>query len=134
MEDTTAAALERVAARSEALFRQGLFCAESVLMAIAEEHGIQSSLLPRIATGFCSGVARTGGMCGAVSGGVMAISLVHGRDDEKGTADAAYGCVRDFVTRFEAQFGSSNCFELIDCRLDTPEGQARFREKGLREN
>ena len=128
------AAPERVAARSEALFRQGLFCAESVLLAVSEEHGIESDLIPRIATGFCSGVARTGGICGAVSGGIMALGLVHGRDDENTAVEAAYERVRDFVARFEAEFGSSNCCELIGCRLDTPDGQAHFRENGLWES
>jgi dihydrofolate reductase len=37
-----------------------------VLLAIAESQGIQPDLIPRIATGFCSGISRTGGMCGAV--------------------------------------------------------------------
>jgi C_GCAxxG_C_C family probable redox protein len=130
-EDTRAATLERVAARSEALFRQGFYCAESVVMAIAEEHGIRSELIPRMATGFCGGVARTGGICGAVSGGVMAIGMVRGRDDEKKAVEDVYGVVRDFIARFELGFGSSNCCELIGCRLDTPDGQAYFRDNGL---
>lgn len=133
-EGTDCTAADRVAARSEELFRQGLFCAESVLMAMAEEHCIESDLIPRIATGFCGGVARTGGICGAVSGGIMALGLVRGRDDGNAAVDAAYGAVRDFVARFEAEYGSTNCFELIGCRLDTPEGQAHFRENGLWEN
>jgi hypothetical protein len=37
--------------RSRELFRSGFFCAESVRLAIAESQGIQSDLIPRIATG-----------------------------------------------------------------------------------
>ena len=65
---------EQASQRSVELFRSGFFCAESVLQAIAESLDIRSDLIPRIATGFCSGVARTGGMCGAVSG---AVSYTH---------------------------------------------------------
>ena len=65
--------------RSRELFNSGFYCAESVLMAIAESRGIRSDLIPRIATGFCSGMARTGGQCGAVSGAMMGISLATGR-------------------------------------------------------
>ena len=54
----------QVAQRSEALFQQGFCCAESVLQAIAESRGIQSELIPRIATGLCGGIAKTGGVCG----------------------------------------------------------------------
>ena len=51
-----------------------------MLLSAAEHQGIESDLIPKIATGFCSGVAQTGGMCGAYSGAVMALSMVHGRD------------------------------------------------------
>ena len=71
---------EQAPQRSLELFQSGFFCAESVLLAIAESQGIQSDLIPRIATGFCSGISRTGGMCGAVSGAIMGIGLVAGRN------------------------------------------------------
>ena len=51
-------------------FESGLFCAESVLLAISESMGQKSDLIPKIATGLCGGVSRTCGICGAVSGGV----------------------------------------------------------------
>ncbi len=51
-----------------------------MLLAVAESEGIQSDFIPKIATGFCGGVSRTCGMCGAVSGGIMAIGLFAGRN------------------------------------------------------
>ena len=60
---------EEVADRSEELFRSGLCCAESVLQAVAEGLGIRSELIPKIATGLCGGISRTGNICGAVSAG-----------------------------------------------------------------
>ena len=45
---------EQAPQRSLELFRSGFFCAESVLLAIAESQGIQSDLIPRIATGFAA--------------------------------------------------------------------------------
>ena len=122
---------DQVASRSEELFRQGLFCAESVLQAVAESQNIKNALIPRIATGLCSGVARTGGLCGAASGAILAINMLCGRDDTNSTVEANYSVVRDFVHRFEAEFGSSNCYELVGCHLDTPEGQAYFKENNL---
>lgn len=122
---------EQVASRSEELFRQGLFCAESVLQAVAESQSIQNCLIPRIATGLCSGLARTGGLCGAASGAILAINMLCGRDDTTSTVEGNYKVVRDFVKRFEAEFGSSNCYQLVGCRLDTPEGQAFFKENNL---
>ena len=69
----------------------GLLCAETVLNTIAEEAGLQSAIIPKIATGFCSGLARTGGMCGAVSGGIMALGLIYGRDSEDQDFQPLYG-------------------------------------------
>lgn len=124
---------DRVASRSEELFRQGLFCAESVLQAVAESQNLVNDLIPRIATGFCSGIARTSGLCGAASGAILAISMLYGRDDATSTVDGTYAVVRDFLQRFEAEFDSTNCCQLLGCHLGTPEGQAFFKENNLRD-
>lgn len=122
---------EQVASRSEELFRQGLFCAESVLQAVAESQNVKNDLIPRIATGLCSGIARTSGLCGAASGAILAINMLCGRDDTTSTVEDNYKVVRNFIRRFEAEFGSSNCHQLVGCRLDTPDGQAFFKENNL---
>lgn len=127
----TVGTAEQVASRSEELFHQGLFCAESVLQAVAESQNLKNELIPRIATGLCSGVARTGGLCGAASGAILAINMLCGRDDTTSTVEGNYTVVRDFVKRFEAEFGSTNCHQLVGCRLDTPDGQAFFKENNL---
>jgi len=123
---------DRVAQRSVELFNRGLCCAESVLQAVAESRGIQSDLIPRIATGLCAGIARTGGICGAVSGGVLAISMVTGRRNPEESREENHRLVRLFLSECEARFGSTNCEKLIGCRLDTPEGQQFFKEHNLR--
>ncbi|MEE9189396.1 MAG: C-GCAxxG-C-C family protein, partial [Candidatus Neomarinimicrobiota bacterium] len=50
-------------------------------MAVANNYKIQSDLIPKIATGFCGGMARTCGQCGALSGAIMSISLLTGRSE-----------------------------------------------------
>ncbi len=124
---------EQVAQRSGELFNQGLCCAESVLQAVAESRGIQSELIPKIATGLCAGIARSGDICGAVSGGVLAISLITGRCNAQESREENHRLVRAFLSECEAKFGSTNCKKLIGCRLDTPEGQQFFKEHNLRE-
>jgi C_GCAxxG_C_C family probable redox protein len=124
---------DQVAQSSEQLFDQGRFCAESVLQAVAESRGIQSDLIPKIATGLGSGLSRTGGTCGAVSGGVRAINLTCGRNDACQSVENNYRRVRTFLSAFEAEFGSTHCETLIGCRLDTPEGQQCFKVNPLGE-
>jgi C_GCAxxG_C_C family probable redox protein len=117
--------------RSRELFQSGFFCAESVLLAIAESRGLRSDLIPRIATGFCSGVSRTGGMCGAVSGAIMGIGLVAGRDSPAGSVEPAYTLVQKLIHAFEDQLGSVNCRQLIGCDLATESGQRYFMENHI---
>jgi len=124
---------EQAPQRSRELFGSGFFCAESVLQAIAESQGIQSELIPRIATGFCSGIARTGGMCGAVSGAIMGIGLAAGRNSPAESVEASYALTQKLISRFEEQHSSANCRQLIGCDLATEAGQRYFMENHLME-
>jgi C_GCAxxG_C_C family probable redox protein len=121
------------ASKSREYFNSGFWCAESVLQAISEEIGIHSELIPKIATGFCSGMARTGGQCGAVSGAIMGMSLVCGRSTKGAPVDAIYSKVRRLREKFEDQFGNLNSGDLLGVDLSTPEGQSAFRDRNLME-
>lgn len=122
---------EKASQRSVELFKSGFFCAESVLQALAESQGIQSDLIPRIATGFCSGISRTGGICGAVSGAIMGINLVAGRNSPTDSIEVSYTLTQELISRFEMQYDSINCRQLIGCDLATDEGQRYFMENQL---
>ncbi len=100
------------------------------MLAVAEHKDIQNDFIPRIATGFCSGIGRTGGMCGAVSGGIMAIGLYLGRTLPIDNIDPCYKAVKAFLGNFTDQFNALNCFELTGVQLGTAEGQAIFKKKG----
>jgi len=119
------------AERSRALFDSGMYCAESVLQAVAEVMGIQSDLIPRIATGFCGGVSHTCRLCGALSGAVMAINIIHGRQSPEESVTQNFELVKKVINRFVSQFGASNCQELISCDLGTDEGQSYFIKNNL---
>jgi C_GCAxxG_C_C family probable redox protein len=101
-----------------------------VLLALAEQQGIRSDAIPRIATGFCGGISRTGNLCGAVSGGVMGISLAFGRNTPDESRDQVFATVQRFLAAFEARFGSLTCLGLTGCHLGTAEGRARFHAEG----
>jgi C_GCAxxG_C_C family probable redox protein len=122
-----------IEARAAELFDEGYYCAESVLLSVAEAAGKSEGLSPEIATGFCSGMSRTAGPCGAVTGAVMALGLVSGRSDADQSVEQNYQQTRQMVERFRERFGSGNCSELLGCDLGTAEGQARFRDQRLGE-
>lgn len=123
--------IDRAAQRSRELFDSGYYCAESVLLAMAEAQGIQSDLIPKIATGFCSGMSRTGGQCGAVSGAIMGLSLLTGRSSPEESVEDNYVVVRRLIDMFERRFGSTSCRQLIGCDLNTEEGQETFGANNL---
>lgn len=122
--------IDRLSHKSGELFGSGYRCAESVLMALAESRHITSPLIPKIATGFCGGVSHTNGTCGAVSGAVMGINLVLGRNDATGSSDENYAAIQQFIAAFREQFGSVNCGELTGCDLSTEGGKSAFEEQG----
>jgi len=98
---------------------------------VAESKGIQSDLIPKIATGFCSGVSRTCGICGAVSGAIMVLNLVYGRSMPDESVETCYTTVQKLTDMFERKFGSTNCKQLIGCDLGTEEGQNTFKSNNL---
>lgn len=125
--------VSRVRKSAEESFASGLYCAESVVLALANAQGIESGLLPKVATAFCSGMARTCGTCGALTGAIMGVSLALGRSNAGEPVQPSYTATQRLVREFEQEFGARDCNVLLGCDLDTPEGQAKFREKRLSE-
>jgi C_GCAxxG_C_C family probable redox protein len=117
---------------AEESFASGLFCAESVVLAVAKAEGVDSELLPKVATAFCGGMARTCGTCGALSGAIMGVGLVLGRSSAGDSVQPSYTAAQTVIHAFEKEFGSRDCHTLLDgCDLNTPEGQARFKDQNL---
>lgn len=118
-------------------FDSGFNCAESVLRAVSKhtepekEHA--ESFIPRIATGFGGGIARNGDVCGAVSGGVIAISLALGRNKSDESREPCYPAVDRFYNDFVKTFGTCKCCELTGVNFKTPEGNQAYRDRIHRE-
>ncbi len=87
------------------LHGEGLNCAQCVLMASGKYTGLDPETAKRIAGGFGGGV-RSGEICGAISGAVMALGLL---EDEK--AKLA-GAARQCVDAYRASYGCVRCQDL----------------------
>jgi len=109
-----------------------LLCAESVTRALAEALGIATPLVPRVATGFCSGLSRSCSHCGVYSAGVLSLGLALGRDSELDDLDRTYAPVQEYREFFLARFGSLECRELTGCDLGDPAGLLSYRDQGLK--
>ncbi len=114
-------------------FSKGCNCAQAVFSTYAPQLGISKEDAIRISTGFGAGISRLQEVCGAVTGGVLAISAAKGMNNpsEKDAKEATYAAVQDFVERFRARHSTILCRDLLHCDLSTPEGRRTFEEKNL---
>jgi len=73
--------LESVRKQAEGYFQRGeYFCSESVVHTINELLGCPFQLdVVKLASGFPIGLGKSGCLCGAVSGGAMALGMAYGR-------------------------------------------------------
>jgi C_GCAxxG_C_C family probable redox protein len=100
-------------------------------LAVAEKYHIQSDIIPGIASGFCGGMSRTAGLCGALVGGVMALGMLYGRNSSDDSPKKIYALSERLVRDFEEELGSRNCSDILGCDISTREGEADFKAKNL---
>ena len=116
----------KISQRSVELFNSGFCCAEGILLSVSESKGLKSDLIPKIATGFCGGISHTDGICGAISGSVLAISMIKGKSKASDPRDDIELKVQELITTFKNNFGSTHCYKLTGCDLGTDEGQEKY--------
>jgi len=115
-------------------FSAGYNCAQAVLFSFCDDLGFNKDMALKLACGFGGGMARKQEVCGAVTGGILAIGLKHGRSEgqDKAPTEATYGKVRVLMSRFESKHGTYICRTLLNgCALNTAEGQRYFKENDL---
>lgn len=114
-------------------FNAGYNCAQSVLFECSQSIGMDSNTAVKIATGFGGGMGRMQEVCGAVTGGIIAINYKFGRNEnqEKPAQEKAYGLVRRLMTEFQKENGSCICRELLKTDLNTEEGRKKMKEGKL---
>ena len=94
------------------LFKQGYSCAQAVAGAFSEEMGISQEKATALSACFGAGICGTRQICGAVSGGLMALGLIknYASAEQKATA---YTEGKKLIEDFEKEFGTTVCFDLL---------------------
>jgi C_GCAxxG_C_C family probable redox protein len=110
-------------------FDKQFSCAEAVFLGGMKYLGVESELVPRLATAFGGGFSRTKSMCGALAGAAMVVSMKYGRNTPSDDRQVVLQKVKDLVSSFKSKFGSDNCFELTGIDFDKPEDQARYKDE-----
>jgi C_GCAxxG_C_C family probable redox protein len=117
-------------------FRSGLNCAQSVLLAYADEMNLDRKLALSISCGFGGGMGRLQETCGAATGSFMAMGIHYCRKptDNKERKEATYAAIQKFSKEFTTIHGTMNCRELINVDLKTEDGHRILKESNLSEN
>ncbi len=103
------------AERAKQYFTEGCNCAQAVFLAYAQDCGIEKETAMLIASGFGGGVGRMREICGAVSGMVMAASMLYGSSDPNDSVKKRelYKTVQTLAGKFREKNGSIICRELL---------------------
>jgi len=93
-------------------YNGGLNCAETTLRCLIENGVIDAPPeTVRMMTGFGGGMQRSS-LCGTVVGAVAALGWATGRTEPGESRAASSAAVREFLRRFETEFGTLSCQEL----------------------
>jgi C_GCAxxG_C_C family probable redox protein len=113
---------------------EGYNCAQAILYASCDRLPLDKDTALRLACGLGAGMGRKEEVCGAVTGGILALGLKHGRGEreDRSRTEATYAKTREFMDRFEAKHGSCICRELLGgCDLLTEDGQRYYKANDL---
>lgn len=111
---------------AEDLFRGGFFCSEAVVSSIRSNFEIDvPEVVISMASGFPVGIGRSKCLCGAVSGGVMAIGLVFGRTVQKDPqVEETLRLSKELHDWFkEANGKNSLCCRILTKEFDMAQGE-----------
>lgn len=103
--------LDRVQSEAEQLFRSGTyFCSEAVVQTINELLGkpFDPSVV-KLASGFPIGMGKAGCLCGAVSGGQMALGMAYGRVEGEPMKDKMFQLSKGLHDYIKDEYKSTCC-------------------------
>jgi len=99
-----------------AYFHSGFNCAESILKTFMELYRKEPDPnMTKFASGFGGGIGGSHcETCGALTGGIIAISWLFGRTDPIDDKQKVYSLSAEFRNQFLKKFNSTNCQKILD--------------------
>jgi len=125
--------METIQQKAAALHTSGSNCAQSVLCAFSEAFDFDFIQAHRMTTCMGAGLGRRQLLCGAVSGGALALGAALGNESgaELATKERCYAIVAEYIAAIEAEFGCSDCRGLLGVDISTEAGRAEVKSRGL---
>ncbi len=114
--------LAKVQADAEESYRKGFFCCEAVMEVIIDNFGLDVPYETiKMASGMAIGVGKSGCICGALNGGVLAIGMLFGRSEQKGPQDPNVVKCMSMTNELHDWFRANNTKNVACCRVLTKE-------------
>jgi len=121
-----------VESEAQKYFEDHFNCAQAVFAPFARRYGMDIDTALKIATPFGGGMGHAGQVCGAVSGGLMAIGLAKGISAfDRELKYACYDMAKDSQIRFCLLHGNITCPDLLGYDIGDPEELEKVREQNL---
>ena len=101
--------------KAKELFLQGYTCSQAVLMAFAEDVGLEESVAAKLSCGFGGGMGGLRNVCGAVTGMFMAANMMYGFEtpEDADHKTRHYATIRELATSFSNEYDTLICKELL---------------------
>jgi len=101
--------------QAQAHFKEGYNCCQAVVLAYADEVGLDKETALKIAASFGGGMGQLREVCGAVTGMFIVAGMKNGYTSptDKEAKKAHYQRIRDLAEQFKAENGSIVCKELL---------------------
>jgi C_GCAxxG_C_C family probable redox protein len=118
-------------ARSYFLTEDNVYgCAETTLMVLQQALGLPGATDSSPAMVLNGGLAWSGGPCGALTGAALAVGRLAGQRiaGHKEAKAAARSIIARLMAEFRAEFGHTDCRDLVGLDISTAEGHAAFIE------
>jgi len=119
------------AAEAVAAFRSGFSCSQAICTTYFQAFGVDRVTARKVSCGFGAGIARSGNICGAVTGAIMVIGLQYGmaRSDDVAAKEKTYRAVTELLHQFTQRNGGVGCTQLIGYDLSDLSQLEEAKEK-----
>ena len=121
---------------AEEFYRGGYFCCEAIMAAIKKNFELDvADEVIAMASGMSVGAGRSGCMCGAVNGGILALGMLFGRTEQKGPKDPDVVKCMELTHELHDWFKNNNGKKSVCCRILTREfdmGKGEHKEQCIR--
>lgn len=128
--------LKAVQQFAEDSYRKGFFCCEAVMEAMRElfKLDVPDSVIS-MASAMSVGAGRSGCMCGALNGGILALGMFFGRTEPRGPKDPEVNECMALSNELHNWFKENNGKNAVCCRVLTREfdmGKGEHKEQCIR--